>query len=139
VTTDGTVVGRHEGIERYTVGQRRGLGVAFGQRRYVVRLEPATRRVVVGTREELAVRELTAAGANWLAGPCVDGGDATRVGNFNAQVKIRYRSSPVEAGVEILPGGRFRVLLADACYGVAPGQAAVCYQGDRVLGGGWID
>jgi tRNA-specific 2-thiouridylase len=105
----------------------------------VVRLEPATRRVVVGTREELAVRELTAAGANWLAGPCVDGGDATRVGNFNAQVKIRYRSSPVEAGVEILPGGRFRVLLADACYGVAPGQAAVCYQGDRVLGGGWID
>ncbi|MFH1919521.1 MAG: tRNA methyl transferase PRC-barrel domain-containing protein, partial [Planctomycetota bacterium] len=73
VTTDGTVVGRHDGLERFTVGQRKGLGIAFGERRFVVRLEPDTRRVVVGTKDELARTELTAADANWLveepAGP----------------------------------------------------------------------
>jgi tRNA-specific 2-thiouridylase len=136
VTTDGTVVGRHGGLERYTVGQRKGLGIAFGEPRYVIRLEPTTRRVVVGTREELATRELTAGGANWLIGPGVDGPGATKL---SAQVKIRYRSPPAAAMVEILPAGRFRAAFSEACYGVAPGQAAVCYQGERVVGGGWIE
>ena len=66
VTTDGTVVGRHDGFERFTVGQRKGLRVAFGEPRYVVRVEPDTHRVVIGTHEELARRELYAAEANWL-------------------------------------------------------------------------
>ncbi|MFH1268793.1 MAG: tRNA 2-thiouridine(34) synthase MnmA, partial [Planctomycetota bacterium] len=66
VTTDGTVVGRHDGLECFTVGQRKGLGIAFGERRFVIRLEPDTRRVVVGTKDELARTELTAADANWL-------------------------------------------------------------------------
>jgi tRNA-specific 2-thiouridylase len=148
VTTDGTVVGHHDGLERYTVGQRRGLGVALGQRRYVVRLDAATRRVVIGTHEELATAELTADGVNWLAGPGVEtcGGVAawdpsagpcgTR---FPAQVKIRYRSPPVEAAVEVLSNARFRIAFSEPCYGVAPGQAAVCYQGEQVLGGGWIE
>jgi tRNA-specific 2-thiouridylase len=139
VTTNGTVVGHHDGLERYTVGQRKGLRIAFGQRRYVVRLEAATRRVVVGTRQELATGELTAAGANWLAGPAVDGREASGGRSFAAQVKIRYRTSPAKAAVEILPADRFRVTFSEACYGVAPGQAAVCYQGERVLGGGWIE
>jgi tRNA-specific 2-thiouridylase len=133
VTTDGTVVGRHQGIEQFTVGQRKGLRLAFGQPRYVVRIEPELRRVVIGTHEDLARTELTAAGANWL----VQGSDAPTP--FRAQVKIRYRSPPADATVEQLPGSRFRVCFDRPCYGVAPGQAAVCYQGDRLLGGGWIE
>lgn len=131
VTTSGQLVGRHEGLEQFTVGQRRGLGVALGERRYVVTIDPATRRVVVGRREELARSELSAAGANWLVDP--------PAGPFAAEVKIRYRTGAVPATVEILPGERFRVGFHQPCLGIAPGQAAVCYQGDRVLGGGWIE
>jgi tRNA-specific 2-thiouridylase len=131
VATDGTVVGHHDGLERFTIGQRKGLGIAFGTPRYVIRLEPETRRVVVGTFEELARQELTAAGANWL----IDAPSAP----LACQVKIRYRSRAVEATVAPLGAGRFHVRFAEPCHGVAPGQAAVCYQGDRVLGGGWIE
>ena len=131
VTTDGAVVGRHEGIERFTIGQRKGLGIAFGERRFVVRLEPETRRVVVGTREDLARSELTAGEANWL----VD----EPAGPIRCEVKIRYRSRAVGATVEPLGAGRFAVRFDEPRHGVAPGQAAVCYDGDRVLGGGWIE
>jgi len=131
VTTDGKVVGRHDGVEHFTIGQRKGLAVAFGARRYVVRIEPDSRRVVVGAREDLARQHLTASGANWL----VD----EPGGPFRCGVKIRYRSPGIDATVEPLSGGRFRVEFAEPCYGVAPGQAAVCYGGDRVLGGGWIE
>jgi tRNA-specific 2-thiouridylase len=131
VTTDGTVVGRHDGLERFTIGQRKGLRIAFGEPRYVVRLEAATRRVVVGTYDELARRELVAAKANWLVDDPAE--------PFSCQVKIRYRSRPMDAWVEPLADRRFRVEFAEPCHGVAPGQAAVCYQGDRVLGGGWIE
>ncbi len=131
VTTDGRVVGRHEGFEQFTIGQRKGLGVALGQRRFVVRIEPDTRRVVVGTREELARDELTAAEANWLI-------DEPQ-GSFRAQVKIRYRSRAVPATVGPMAGRRFRVQFDEPCHGVAPGQAAVCYDGPQVLGGGWIE
>ena len=131
VMTDGTVVGEHDGIERYTIGQRKGLGVAFGDRRFVVRIEPDTRRVVVGERDELARSELTAAGVNWLVDPPPT--------SFACRVKIRYRSRPVAATVEPLSDARFAVRFDEACHGVAPGQAAVCFEGDRVLGGGWIE
>jgi tRNA-specific 2-thiouridylase len=134
VTTDGTVVGHHDGFERFTIGQRKGLRVAFGEPRYVVRIEPDSRRVVIGVREELARSELTAAESNWLVGP---GDEATAA--FRAQVKIRYRSRPADATVERLTDGRFRVHFDQPCYGIAPGQAAVCYREDRVLGGGWIE
>lgn len=130
VTTDGTVVGRHDGLEHFTVGQRKGLNIAFGERRFVVRLEPETRRVVVGTRDELARNDLTAAGANWLIDPPSQ--------PFLATVKIRYRSRPVEATVQPLDNDRFYVRFHEPCHGVAPGQAAVCYDAQRVLGGGWI-
>ena len=97
----------------------------------MVRLEPATRRVVVGSREDLARTELTAARANWL----VDEPTAP----FRCEVKIRYRSRAVGATVRPLGGGRFAVAFDEPRHGVAPGQAAVCYDGDRVLGGGWIE
>lgn len=131
VTTDGQVVGRHGGYEQFTIGQRKGLGIAFGEPRYVVGIEPESRRVVVGTRDELARRVLTARGANWLIPPPRSA--------FPCEVKIRYRSRAVPARVEPLNDDQFRVNFAEPCYGVAPGQAAVCYQGDRVLGGGWIE
>ncbi|MBN2023171.1 MAG: tRNA 2-thiouridine(34) synthase MnmA [Pirellulales bacterium] len=131
VTPDGAVVGRHDGFERFTVGQRKGLGVALGEPYFVVRIEPESRRVVLGRREELARRTLTARGANWLVPP--------PDGPFRAAVKIRYRSRAVEAVVTPLGEDRFRVDFDEPRHGVAPGQAAVCYRGDRVLGGGWIE
>jgi len=131
VTTEGRVVGRHGGLEHFTVGQRKGLRVAFGERRYVVRIEPESRRVVVGTLDDLARRELVAGQANWLVNP--------PAAPFACEVKIRYRSPAVKATVEPLEGDRFRVRFHEPCRGIAPGQAAVCYDGDRVLGGGWIE
>jgi tRNA-uridine 2-sulfurtransferase len=133
VTTEGKVVGRHGGFEQFTIGQRKGLQVALGQPRYVVRIEPETRRVVIGQREELARSELSAAEANWL----VDERLIDRP--MHCQVKIRYRSRAFPAVVEIIGSDRFHVRFDEPCYAVAPGQAAICYQDDRVLGGGWIE
>jgi tRNA-uridine 2-sulfurtransferase len=130
VTTDGREVGRHEGIEQFTIGQRKGLGVAFGEPRYVVRIDAESRTVVIGTREELARRDLTARGANWFLRP---------EGRQECQVKIRYRTPSTPAIVETLSDDRFRVEFLAPCYGIAPGQAVVCYRDDEVLGGGWID
>lgn len=131
VTTDGRVVGAHDGYERFTVGQRKGLGVALGDPYFVVRIEPESRRVVIGRREELARSTLTADRANWL----VD----VPAGPFDCQVQIRYNSRAVPATVERLSPQRFQVRLQTPQCGVAPGQAAVCYDADRVLGGGWIE
>jgi tRNA-specific 2-thiouridylase len=131
VTTDGTVVGRHDGIEGFTIGQRKGLGVAFGDPRYVVRLEAGTRRVVVGTRDELARTTFTANRANWLVDP--------PSAAMRCSVQIRYNSTAAPATVVSLDGDRFEVHLDEPRHGVAPGQAAVCYGGQRVLGGGWIE
>ncbi|MBN2580725.1 MAG: tRNA 2-thiouridine(34) synthase MnmA [Pirellulales bacterium] len=150
VTVAGEVVGRHSGIEQFTVGQRKGLGLAFGQPRYVVRIEPATRRVVLGEKSDLARHELTAAKANWLVEgilPSPIGRGAGGEGltaektpkTFTCTVKIRYRSPAYPATVEILENNRFHVHFHQPVHGVAPGQAAVCYLDDRVLGGGWIE
>jgi tRNA-specific 2-thiouridylase len=131
VTMDGTVVGRHDGLEGFTIGQRKGLGIAFGEPRYVVKLEADSRRVVVGTRDELARSAFTANRANWLI-------EEPR-NPFACHVQIRYNSSAVPATVTPLSDGRFEVTLHEPRHGVAPGQAAVCYSDDRVLGGGWIE
>lgn len=131
VTTDGTVVGQHPGIEGFTIGQRRGLGVAMGDPRFVIRIEPETRRVVIGEKHELAVGELTARDCNWL----VDAPSEPR----RCLAQIRYNSSAVPAVAEVLDGSRLHVTFDEPCYGVAPGQAVVCYDGDQVLGGGWIE
>ena len=131
VTTDGRTVGRHAGIEHFTIGQRKGLNLAFGEPRYVVRIEADTKRVVIGTQDELLRTELTAKGANWLIEP--------PRGPLDCQVKIRYKNQPVAATVAPLDGGRMHVAMHEPRAGVAPGQAVVCYDGDRVLGGGWIE
>jgi tRNA-uridine 2-sulfurtransferase len=128
---DGTVVGRHDGIEGFTIGQRKGLRVAMGEPYYVTRIDASTRQVMIGRREELARSGLSANRVNWLIEP-----PST---SFRAHVQIRYNSAAAPALVEPLDEGRFRVHFDDPRYGIAPGQAAVCYDSDRVLGGGWIE
>ena len=132
VTTDGRVVGRHDGFEQFTVGQRKGLGMAFGEPRYVVRIEPDTRRVVIGTRDELARRELTAAEANWLVDPPTRAAPLPGEDPLPQPGRCRPRSSRWRTAGSASAS-------TSPVHGVAPGQAAVCYDGDRVLGGGWIE
>ncbi len=131
VLTDGTVVGHHEGLESFTIGQRKGLGIAFGEPRYVVRLESDSRRVVIGTRDELRRMSLTAHLANWLVEPPT----APR----RCLAQIRYNSRAVPATLEPTSAHSFQVQFDEPQNGVAPGQAVVCYSDDRVLGGGWIE
>ncbi len=131
VTTDGQVVGTHDGLERFTIGQRRGLGIALGEPRFVVRLESDTRRVVLGTKDELARRELTADRTNWLV-------PSNRIPD-RCEIKIRYNAKPAAGTVSVLDGDRLSVAFDDPQHGIAPGQAVVCYDGELVLGGGWIE
>ncbi len=130
VTTDGKIVGRHRGIEGFTIGQRKGLGVALGEPRFVVRIDPLQNQVVIGERRELARQTLTADRTNWLREP--------PEGEFRCTVQFRYNSQAAPAKARSLPAGRLEVVFDSPMQGIAPGQAVVCYDGDRVLGGGWI-
>jgi tRNA-specific 2-thiouridylase len=131
VHVDGTVLGHHDGVVHFTVGQRRGLGVGMGEPLYVVRLEPESRRVVVGPREALARTEVRLRGVNWL-------GDAPpSAGGETVAVRLRSTSRLLPATLR-LQDGAAEVRLAEPEFGVAPGQACVFYRDDRVLGGGWI-
>ena len=133
VTTDGRVLGTHQGYEAFTIGQRKRLGIALGTPHFVIRIEPETNRVVLGQKEDLGCATLNAADANWLVDPREVTGD-------DLAVQIRYNSGPEPARVEIDDDpARFRVEFAAPVDAVAPGQAAVVYQGTRVLGGGWIE
>lgn len=135
VTTDGEVVGRHAGIDGFTVGQRKGLGIALGKPMFVVAIEPETRRVVLGEREDLDRLALEASEANWLV--YLPEGETIR-----CEAQIRYNSAAAPATLELLEEKRFRVVFDEPQQGVTPGQAVVCYAAEepaRVLGGGWID
>lgn len=131
IDEDGTVLGQHAGIEGYTIGQRRGLGVAVGEPRYVVQIEPATNTVTVGRRERLDKNGLEASRFNWQ-GPEPDGATPCL-----AQIRARHKAVP--ATVEALGDGRARVLFSEPQAAVTPGQVVTVYQGEFVLGGGWID
>ncbi len=133
VHVDGRVLGRHKGLIHYTVGQRRGLEVGgLPEPIYVVRLDPDHKRVVVGPRAALAVRAAHLGEINWL-GDTADGARAVPLaGPLTA--KVRSMARPVPAWLE-----GDRLVFESAEYGVAPGQAAVLYAGERVLGGGWIE
>jgi tRNA-specific 2-thiouridylase len=131
VDTDGRVVGEHEGVHRFTVGQRRGLGVSRPLPLYVVRVEPESNRVVVGQDEELLSSEFTAAGVNWVAFD--EPGEP-----IWANVRVRYRHTEAPATITPLGGGRARVRFDDPQRAVTPGQATVFYRDEEVVGGGWI-
>ncbi len=133
ISEDGEVLGTHAGIHRYTVGQRKGLGVAVGRPVYVTEIRPATRQVVVGSEDALLRSEFQIRDANWIRFPSL-------VGPVRARVKIRYRAAPAWAEVRPVDGSPDCALVRfdRPQRAVTPGQAAVCYDGDIVLGGGWI-
>ena len=134
VDMSGAVLGRHDGTINFTVGQRRGLGIGgIAEPLYVVAVDPGSARVVVGPRAALARTELEATGFNWL------GGDASRDRVAGVAVRIRSTAAPAPASL-CLSADRARATIAFAQpeFGVAAGQAAVVYRGERVLGGGWI-
>lgn len=128
----GTVLGRHDGAFAFTIGQRRGTGVATGERRYVLDVDQATNRVVVGAGELLERRGLVADRFSWVAGGPPPGGP------FEAQVRIRSRGDDAPCVAEPLGHGRVRVEFRRPQRAVAPGQSAVLYRGDEILGGGRI-
>lgn len=132
VDLDARVLGRHDGIGRFTVGQRRGLKIAADEPLFVIRLEPAAARVVVGPRQALHRASMQVREVNWLGDVPLDA-TGTRV-----HVKMRSAMRPVAARVHGRAGDRAEVLLDQPYPGVAPGQACVFYDGDRMLGGGWI-
>jgi tRNA-specific 2-thiouridylase len=129
VDTAGNVLAEHGGIENFTIGQRKGLGYAAGERRYVLEIVPGENKVVVGEREELLARGLRASRVNWLVEPTVG----------RCQAKIRYRHTPAPATVTVLPDGEASVVFDEPQSAVTPGQAVVFYDDTRVLGGGWIE
>jgi tRNA-specific 2-thiouridylase len=131
VDETGRVLGTHDGIERYTIGQRKGLGVALGSRRYVLQIVPGDNDVVLGEREGLLATGLRASRVNWLTPP--------PAGPLSCRAKIRYRHTPAAATATALPDGGVLVEFAEPQSAVTPGQAVVLYAGDRVLGGGWIE
>jgi tRNA-specific 2-thiouridylase len=130
VDSSGKVLGEHDGYARYTIGQRRGLRVAGGVPLYVTRIDPASATVTIGPRDEVIGRRLTASGVNWHRDVPTE---------FDAVVQIRYNHEGSPARVRRIGEDRFEAEFPDGVAAITPGQAAVAYDGDTLLGGGWID
>ncbi len=136
VHLDGRVVGEHTGIIHYTIGQRKGLGIGGGVDAnndpfYVVALQPETNRVIVGPKAALARDLVHVRDCNWLTGEAPQN-------DIEVEIKLRSMSQPAPGILHYNEDGSATLQLNEAQYGIAPGQAAVCYQDDRVIGGGWI-
>ncbi|HJR78478.1 MAG TPA: tRNA 2-thiouridine(34) synthase MnmA [Anaerolineales bacterium] len=131
MTRDGRPVGEHQGLANYTIGQRKGLGIASPVPLYVLGKNASTNTMIVGTQEELGSRELTARDVNWLSGRAPEG-------PFQAEVKIRYTAREAEALVTPLQDGRAQVQFEAPQRDITAGQAAVFYQDDVMIGGGII-
>jgi tRNA-specific 2-thiouridylase len=154
VTTDGRVLGQHDGVHNFTVGQRKGLGVATGSPLYVININGAEGKVTVGGNDDLLSRTLIARDVNWIAiaglrgsgaAPSADGSGATPEHNgfyadapMRVQAKIRHRHEPASAVIEPAPNDEVRVTFDEPQRAITPGQAVVFYDGDLVVGGGWI-
>jgi tRNA-specific 2-thiouridylase len=131
VLADGRVVGRHGGIHRYTVGQRRGMGIAWSEPLYVLEIDARNNRIVVGTEKELYRDGFTVSDCNWIV--------PTGPEPLETLCRIRYRHKPVPCTVTALQDGRATVRFDKPEKGVTPGQVAVFYRDEEVLGGGWIE
>ena len=131
VTEDGTVLGRHNGVHNYTIGQRKGLGFATGKPVYVLGIDPEKNRIIVGEDDSLRTTSFEIENVNWIsiAEPSVP---------LRAHVKIRHRHDPSPAIIEALPGNSARITFDSPQRAITPGQAAAIYSGDVVLAGGWI-
>jgi tRNA-uridine 2-sulfurtransferase len=132
VDGDGRVLGRHDGVHHFTVGQRKGLRLSSRTPLYVLAVDAASARVTVGSRQALVRSTLTASGVNWIGGqpPATD---------IRATAQIRYRHAPANAHVTPVRADAARVEFDEPQPAITPGQAVVFYDGDEVLGGGWID
>lgn len=131
VTAEGVVVGRHAGLHRYTIGQRKGLGIAWSEPLHVQQIDSEHNRLVVGTKEDLPRSSFTAIQAVWSDMPISN--------EFRAQCRIRYRHKPASCRVTLQDDRRFEVAFDTPQHSITPGQAAVIYDGEYVLGGGWIE
>ncbi len=131
VTTDGRTLGEHHGVQHFTVGQRKGLGVAAGSPLYVIEIDAAKNRVVVGRNEDLFKRRCRVRNVNWIR-PVAEGE------RISACVRIRNKHLPAPATVEALAGAEANIEFAEPQRAITPGQAAVFYDGEEVVGGGWI-
>ena len=129
--TKGNVLGSHPGVHHFTVGQRKGIRVAASTRLYVKQIQAESNRIIVGDREDLFDTTCDVESFHWILAP-----PPTRV--FSCQVRIRYRNPSVQAEVEIRSPDRIHLTLREPQFAIAPGQAAVLYDDDEVLGGGWI-
>jgi tRNA-specific 2-thiouridylase len=132
VTLEGEVVGRHEGLPNYTIGQRKGLKIAHREPLYVLNLDTTHNRLVVGTRAQLGSDSLLATRAHWIAGE-------PPAQTFRGEVKIRYKAVPSPATIHIIDRDSFRVQFDEPRRDITPGQGAVVYQGEVCLGGGMIN
>jgi tRNA-specific 2-thiouridylase len=132
INTDGDAVGQHTGLHRYTVGQRRGIGIAAPEPLYVVKIDVPRNQLVVGSKQDLLGRSLIAQGVNWLS--IAPPSEPVRAG-----ARIRYRAPEAMATITPVAGGRARVEFDEAQPAITPGQAVVFYEGDIVVGGGWIE
>jgi tRNA-specific 2-thiouridylase len=131
VSTSGETVGEHTGIHRYTIGQRRGLGIAHEKPLYVVQIERAKNQIIVGEAEELDALEFMAKGVNWVAFD-------EPLEPVRAEVKVRYRHEPAPATIFALPDKHARIVFDEPQRAITPGQATIFYNGEEVVGGGWI-
>lgn len=138
VDRDGRVLGTHGGVHRFTIGQRKGLGLSSAEPLYVTEIKPESAQVVVGSREALGRTHLTASSVNWISGEVPE--DWVRV---SAQIRHRHQAAPAQvkgtSGVRLKPGCAVTVEFDAPQTAITPGQAVVFYEGDEVLGGGWID
>jgi tRNA-specific 2-thiouridylase len=132
VTEDGTVLGRHSGVHNFTVGQRKGLGFTTGKPIYVLAIDAEKNRVIVGEDEALRGSQFEIENVNWVS-------IEEPAAPLRAQVKIRHKHEPAAATVEPLPGRRTRITFDEPQRAITPGQAAAIYDGDVVIGGGWIE
>ncbi|MGA8231403.1 MAG: tRNA 2-thiouridine(34) synthase MnmA [Candidatus Acidiferrales bacterium] len=131
VTTTGEVIGRHIGLHQFTVGQRKGLGIAAGHPLYVVALDRATNRLIVGDDADLRTTTFEVTNVNWIS-------QAQPAKPFEAEVKIRHRHDPAQATITPQGETAAQIVFREPQRAVTPGQAAVFYSNDVVLGGGWI-
>ncbi|QDL10981.1 tRNA 2-thiouridine(34) synthase MnmA [Brasilonema octagenarum UFV-E1] len=132
VDTSGKILGEHDGVHHYTIGQRKGIGIAAAEPLYVIALDAVNNRVIVGDRTKVTEPECTVERVNWvsIAEPSTP---------IRAEVQIRYRSTPVPVTVIPLENSRVRLVFDEPQFSITPGQAAVWYEGEKVLGGGIIE
>ena len=132
VDLSGKILGKHQGIHHYTIGQRKGLGIAAADPLYVVKLDPVLNRVIVGDRESAGSLDCSVTRLNWVS-------MTEPTAPIRCEVQVRYRSSPVVVSVIPLEGDRVKLVFDEPQFGITPGQAAVFYDGEMLLGGGIIE